>query len=173
GGDISDVDRAVDLHRRAIALAGKTPPWNLFDDLANDLLVRYKQSGSDSDRTEALALLRGAVAQIPKDDPDRPMAVMDVGVALMQAYRLTASRDELTEAIDHFREAVDSTQRASPVLSKRLANLGGALSVRYDRSGDDEDLGRAIAALRQAVELQTSADDQGSNLANLGAALDA
>jgi tetratricopeptide (TPR) repeat protein len=171
GGEISDLDRAVDLHRRAIALAGEEVPWSLSDGLANDLLARYEQNGNDSDRIDALALLRRALARIAEQDPDRPVAVMDVGVALMQAYRLTGSGEELTEAIDCFREAVDSSQRAAPVLSKRMANLGGALRVRYQRSGDDEDLDQAVASLRQAVELQTDADGRGSTLANLGVAL--
>ncbi|KAF9219160.1 hypothetical protein BS17DRAFT_663966, partial [Gyrodon lividus] len=72
GGDRKDLEKAIQLHRNALAL---TPPGHpsragSLDNIATALKTRFKQGGNEKDLDEALERCQMAEAASPPSHPD-------------------------------------------------------------------------------------------------------
>ena len=121
---------------------------------------------------EAIELARQAVDATPKDHPDRPACLNNLGANLGHRYLRTEAIADLEEAIQVAQQAVDATPKDHTDRAARLNNLGTYLRHRYVRTEAIADLEEAILFARQAVDA-TPKDhpDHPACLNNLGAYL--
>ncbi|MGD9525350.1 MAG: hypothetical protein AB7V44_01030 [Pseudonocardia sp.] len=149
-GNGHDLERAVSLHREAIARSDPDPPWTFVHGLGINLRARYRVTGDEQDREEALRHFGTALDRLSPTDPGRPMVLMDRATTLMDRYERTGSADDVTEAVALYRESVELTPPGSPGLPRRLLNLAMVLHAQYDGTGD-------LAALDEALHVLTDA----------------
>ncbi|WP_435224538.1 CHAT domain-containing protein [Streptomyces sp. Tue6028] len=166
GGDPAELDGAIAQFSDTAGAAGEVTPQTAPRLLgpAMALYNRYERDPeeNEADLTEALRLLRSAVAVLPRDHPDRPVALDDLGLVLVSSYARTGDPQELHEAVRVHREAVALTPGGHEMLGVRLLNLGMALGVRHLLTEDGEDL-------REAREFR----DRAATLPGLGPAHEA
>ena len=127
-----------------------------------------------------IAQLRAGVEATPKNHPDRPIWLGNLGSAYRGRYEQTKSCEYLEAAISMSEEAlratsgghrsrarwlrylaidlqdleivVDGIPHNHPDRGARLATLGAHLSRRYERTRGQQDLEAAIARSEAAVE---------------------
>ena len=145
-----------------------------YADRAVRLLQDPRTAGNLDALSQAIDLLRQAVALTPADHPELGGYLSNLGNALLARFERTGAQADLDEAITVGRQAVTLTPTDHPNLGVYLSNLGNALLARFDRTGAQADLDEAITVGRQAVTL-TPADNPnlGGYLYNLGIALKA
>ncbi|MET8206229.1 CHAT domain-containing protein [Streptomyces sp. NPDC005373] len=182
-GDIATIQRAVTLARAAIAAdpapanvsaeAGGIPPEYLAT-LGIALHMQHKATGDVDDLTEALKLIRAAVAALGNDSPDRAGQLVNLASVLHSLHEITPSTEVLEEAIATGREGVATLPDDCPDRDRAmvLSNLGSGLIMRYERGGRVEDIGEAVSFQRAAVALTpVGHPDRPKWLNNLGTAL--
>ncbi len=173
-GNPQDLDRALDLWQRAVALTPEGSPDlpGYLNNLGNGLSDRYARTGNLQDLEEAIEVSRRAVALTPEGSPDLPGRLNNLGTGLRDRYARTGNLQDLEEAIRAYRRAVALTPEGSPDLPALLNNLGNGLRDRYVRTGNLQDLEEAIRAYRRAVALTPEGSpDLPGRLNNLGTGL--
>ncbi len=117
---------------------------------------RSRAQGSDADdllRLDfAVEHFARVLATTATDDPQRPLHLSKLCVALQRRFDRTGAIEDLDQAITMGRQAVESIPADHPHRSTYLSNLGGALQRRFERTGLLENLDDAITVDRQAVE---------------------
>ena len=126
---------------------------------------------SSSNIGKAIENYRSALQLRPaKNDPDRPVALINLGVALVQKD----SEDGLMNAINNLREAVELCTRKPtlrPLLLLSLDNLAQAYDSHYNYSEDISDVVGKVDVLRRIVDLTDEGNGQLVPLVNLTNAL--
>ncbi len=146
--------------------------------LAMLLLERLVRLGELAAGQSAVLLLRRAVGGLPSGHPYRPMALCNLGYALL----LTALRDagpdaaELPvpeEAVSMLRESFDTTPRDDPNYARCAYGLALALRAKGALTDDQRSLAESVGLFRTAVGAATDLDDGNlaQMLADLGVAL--
>jgi tetratricopeptide (TPR) repeat protein len=158
--DGHDLDRAVSLHRGAIERSGPDAPWAYLHNLGLDLRARYRSSGDEQDREEALRCFVTALDRLDATDPARPMVLTDRAIALMDRYERTGSADDVAEAVAAFRKSVELTPPGSPGLPRRLLNLAMVLHTHHDVTGDLAALDEALSVLTDALDKDPALSDR-------------
>lgn len=164
--DAGDLDRAIDLARRAVdEPATPADRDTARRNLAASLHERFSRSGDREDLEAAIAVT------IPADEASPSPAQLGVlGTLLHARFVLTGSGEDLENAA-----AVLTAAEASSSGGDRAAVLGGlgnALLDRFRWHGNAGDLDTAIARHRAAVDLTPPASLQRAvRLSNLGVTL--
>ena len=179
-GRTADVDNAVTVHRRALAL-GVPDAADQAGHRANfsaALLARYENTGAVADLDEAVEAARIA-AQIAKtaSEQHRPAwshesgqnmafalrhatrtAQSGLAAALLRRYLYGRVQTDLDEAISAGRDAVDAAAPGDPARSGVQANLANLLLERFTRTWQLADLTEAVSTAQGAAEEATSQD---------------
>ncbi|MEV4969818.1 CHAT domain-containing tetratricopeptide repeat protein [Streptomyces scopuliridis] len=157
GGDPAELDTAI-THFPDTAAASEEMTPHTAPRLLTPAMARYARyerdpEGNRTDLAEALRLLRQAVALLPPDHPERPVALNDLGQVLKSGYERTGNPEELNEAVRLQREAVALTADGHEMLGVRLVNLGMTLGLRHLLTDDSADLRDAQECSRRAAAL--------------------
>jgi tetratricopeptide (TPR) repeat protein len=147
-GDLSDLNRAIDLFREALAMYPdeQTPATPSFHaNLAGVLRQRWRRTGSVTDLDESVVEIRAALAMTSPGDPRRSWRLNNLADGLFALSLRHDDSSALAEAVDLLRQAVECAGPGDDVAGM-LANLAEALRLRYRSTG-----GRHRALLDEAV----------------------
>lgn len=160
GGDVRDLDQAVDAARRAAALTPLDHPDQAvhFMNLCAALQDRYRRTDAVEDLFEAVSAAIQAVAATGMDHPSYPAAVTNLAMVLRARFERIGNPGDLDAAVAAQRDVLDRLPPGDPDEARYLAELGVSLRVRFERTMVDDDLGGALDACRRAVDA-TPADD--------------
>ncbi|MGW4275281.1 CHAT domain-containing protein [Streptomyces seoulensis] len=118
---------------------------------AGGLFASYQRSRSLAQLDQAIALLSGAVADVPRDDPDYPQYLSNLALLLRAKSEHTDDTAPLAEAVELGRRAAASVPDDHADLPRYLSMLGLALRALYDRTADAGTLAEAAEVGRRAV----------------------
>lgn len=153
-GDMGDLERAIECHRKAAALISsrkyKLPPTLMS--LANTILTRYENLGREDDLQEALACHRGVLQSISEDDALRYRCLNNVGITLLLRFKRYRERKDLEDSISSYRRALRFLGPLHPDQSMCLDNLGGTLQTLFEETKDETYLIEAIDHRRKGLE---------------------
>jgi len=154
-----DLDKGVELLRRALQLAPDTLPDRdvYLGRLALGLNNRYLVTGEMIDLHQAIDLSRQSVELTTPDSPNWAMYLTNLGNALRDRYAHANDPDDLEQALLALSQAVEVTPPNASQRATRLTNLSLGLCDRYRHFKNSSDLAKAIACAEEAVTLaQTS-----------------
>ncbi|MDG4781167.1 CHAT domain-containing protein [Micromonospora sp. WMMD961] len=116
-GDISALETAIGLLRRALALSvrGEANHALLLDQLGYSLRLLYDATGEPAYLEESLDLLRSALDALPARDPHRVETGLSIAQALRATYLRTGEKALLTEATERALAAGRIDSGAVPV----------------------------------------------------------
>ena len=135
------------------------PAWTeLLWQLSLVLHRRYERVSQVPALSEAIAVLRHAVRETPRGDPQYPRRAAFLGSLLLVLHEETSQPEALDEALELLRLAPagrpgDENQRPA-----QLSALGSALHALYSSDSDLDALSAAVRAHRDAVG-NIAADD--------------
>jgi hypothetical protein len=135
------------------------PAWaGLLWQLGLVLHCRYERVSQVPALSEAIAVLRHAVRETPRDDPEYPRRAAFLGSLLLVLHEETSQPAALDEALELLRltpagRPGDENQRPA-----QLSALGSALHALFSSDSDLDALTAAVRAHRDAVE-NIAADD--------------
>ena len=174
GGQNSDLDEAISLHRQALELF--LPPHpnrsDSLNNLASVLWTRFEQGGQKSDLDEAISLYRQGLKLRLPPHPLRSSSLNNLAIALWTRFEQGGQQGDLDEAISLHRQALKLRLPLHPLQSSSLNNLANALSTRFEQGGQQSDLDESTSLHRQALELRLPPHPlRSSSLNNLAKAL--
>jgi tetratricopeptide (TPR) repeat protein len=171
-GAADDIEEAVELCRRAVALTSRETDPSHVAALANALRRRSVLTSSDEDLEEALRLGLEAATGTPAEAPEAAKRWANVAATHNLRYGRTGNRPDLDEAVEVSRRAVALTSPDHPDRYHVLNNLGAVLLAVHGEDGGSERLDLAVEALTEAA---TSAGSRptgrAQSLSSLGLAL--
>ena len=173
GGNLDDLQEAIDTCRRATALPRSDPASlaSCFNNLGNFLRKRYTLMGGLDDLDAAIKAFQQAVALARRDDPSLSAHLASLGAGLSDRYIHRGDTVDVNAAVAAFQQALDVSPQDSPSRAHYLSQLGAMLSRRAER-GIHADLDLAIEATRKAVDLAPHGSrDRSANLINLASCL--
>ncbi|OAX35022.1 hypothetical protein K503DRAFT_858860 [Rhizopogon vinicolor AM-OR11-026] len=152
---LSDLDKAVGLHRAAVALhpPGHSAQSSSLNNLATSLQDRFKQQGVLSDLDEAIDLHRAVLALLPFGHSDQSISLNNLAVGLQTRFEQRGVPSDLNEAIDIHRATLALCPPGHSMLSTSLNNLASSLGTRFKQQGVLSDLSEAIDLHRAALAL--------------------
>jgi len=153
-GTVDDLDTAINVTRRATALADTSThrnPAAYSSSLGAALLARFEYLGALDDLDQAVAAWRDAVASTRADGDSRAWMLSNLGAALLTRFRRNNAVADLNDAIDVGREARACIPIGDPDRGILLSNLANALGSRFGVAEDLADLDEAIDADREAL----------------------
>ncbi|XVV00389.1 CHAT domain-containing protein [Actinosynnema sp. CA-248983] len=160
GGDVRDLDQAVDAARRAAALTPLDHPDQAvhFMNLCAALQDRYQRTDAVEDLFESVSAAIQAVAATGVGHPSYPAAVTNFAMVMRARFERIGNLSDLDAVIAMQRDLVDSLPPGHADEARHLAELGVSLRVRFERTGARDDLIGAVDACRRAVDA-TPPDD--------------
>lgn len=164
---LADLEAAIAAHRMAADVSTDERRPGMLLNLAATLHARIAATGDLSVLEEAEAMVGGALAELPRDHPERNSAEWLAGALTRYRGQLTGDTDVLRSGIDALRRSVTSAT-GPEALTARLDSLGTALMHQFESTGDQAALSEAIEVMRQSAE---HAEAPSSHLNNLGNAL--
>jgi tetratricopeptide (TPR) repeat protein len=145
GGQQSDLNEAISLHRQALELF--LPPHPLesssLNNLANALLAQFEQGGQQGDLNEAIALYRQALELRLPPHPDRSSSLNNLASALSTQFQQGGQQSDLDEAMSLF---LTATQYSFQSPSYRLH-----VARRWIHCADKNQHGSAIDAYEASI----------------------
>lgn len=166
-------DEAVTFARASVAAPADARLHGVcLTGLGAALLTYFDHTGRTGQVTEAVEVIRTALAATPADAPERPGRLGNLVYALRLLYESGAGDELLDEAVAAGREALAALPTDHPNRPEVLASVGTMLARAYESSGQEEYAAEAIAAGRAAVDA-TPAGHPGLplRLSNLAVAL--
>ncbi|MFI1937952.1 CHAT domain-containing protein [Streptomyces purpureus] len=117
------------------------------------LLANYRQTGHQAKLDAAVEAGRKAVGRASADDPDRPLCVLNLSIALRTLHEHTGDPEPLTEAVRIARTVLDDDRLPPrhPQRAPLLMQLSLGLRAEYQRGGELRVLTEAIRAGRAGV----------------------
>ncbi|MEU4490061.1 CHAT domain-containing protein [Streptomyces purpurascens] len=150
--DRADLQAAIDLGRRAIALDPDSP--GVLSNLSFALEMRYETTGDLASLDEAVAVAEEAVAAAGSAHQDRAHCWSTLSIACRMRYHRGARRDvsDLERSVSAAREALRDMAPTHDCYSPWQVNLALALRAEFERTGAAEMIAEAIEAARRAAE---------------------
>ena len=150
-GAVADLERAVNLLRRALAACGVGAPIRPLacGQLAVALHARYRREGCrrPTDLDEAVTLQEQAVAHLPLHSPNYVAAVCELGCYMYSRYERDGRLSDLNEAVRSCERGAEVASRGSYLALRSRAYVARALTLRYGETGAEADLARALEIL--------------------------
>jgi tetratricopeptide (TPR) repeat protein len=174
-GDVADrdgsselLDEAMELHERAMELAGTGHPdmLSVIFNRAAGLQSRFAARGAMDDLTAAVDAARAALRLCGAEHAQRPRYLGQLGRLLAGRHRVTGAEVDLHEAVTLLRQAVDQLSPGHPDRSTVCSGLAAALIARYVRFGADADLDEAISWHATAAALPSAVVGRAGRLAS-------
>ena len=151
-GTPGSLQRAVDLHRAAVAAYGDGPELARYlGNLGGVLWEQYRQSGDLASLNQAAQSIEQAVAATPPRSAERARWLSNLAMALGDLFRTDHDPGLLTRAIDAGRAALGVPGSDVTDRGRVLSSLADLLLERFDAEGDTGDLDEAVTLLRQAA----------------------
>ncbi|MEU7612850.1 CHAT domain-containing protein [Micromonospora sp. NPDC049204] len=165
-GDISALESAIGLLRRALALSvrGEANHALYLDQLGYSLRLLYDATGEPAYLEEALVLLRRALDALPARDPQRVKTGLSIAQALRATYLRTGEPALLTEAAERARAAGRIDSGAVPVRIQAFDKAAYTLTTlgRWDEATEAFD--EAITLLPRLASRGRTRHDQYADL---------
>ncbi|KAF8182738.1 CHAT domain-containing protein [Mycena galopus ATCC 62051] len=155
-GDPNDLDEAIRLHRKALALRPQPHPnrSDSLNNLANTVLTRSEQGGDSNDVDEAITFLTEALTLcVSPHDPVRGSSLTNLGNAVLTRFYMWGNPADIDEAIKLQREALALRPFPHPHHKTSLSNLACAIWPRFEQQGHPEDIDESIQLHREALIL--------------------
>ncbi|EPT00086.1 hypothetical protein FOMPIDRAFT_90731 [Fomitopsis schrenkii] len=168
------LDRAVELHRRALNLRPPGHPDRVtsLNNLGVALLTRFSNFGSTVDLDEAIASYGEGLTILPTNHPARSSLVNNLATVLRTRFEQNGNISDLDTSVALHRQAVAVRQKGHPDRPMSLNNLANALSTRFQQLGDHSNFDEALALHYEALELRPKGHpDRGMSLKNIADAL--
>ena len=151
-GTPGSLERAVDLHRAAVAAYGDGPEQARYlGNLGGVLWERYRQAGDLASLGQAAQSIEQAVAATPPRSPERARWLSNLAMVLGDLFRTDHDTGLLTRAIDAGRAALGVPGSDVTDRSRMSSSLADLLMERFDAEGDTGNLDEAVILLRQAA----------------------
>ncbi|WP_435156359.1 CHAT domain-containing protein [Amycolatopsis sacchari] len=149
-GYAADYAAAVPLLRHAVAVTPLEHPRGVECRLAlaTALTAAFSGNAAVEALDEAVTALTEVARALPRGDPDRKVALVNLSGALNRRFGYLGEPADLRRTVDVLREALTG----EPYDSVLLGNLCAALENRYRHTMDPADLDEAIDAGERAVE---------------------
>ncbi|MFD5512599.1 CHAT domain-containing protein [Streptomyces sp. NPDC127051] len=144
----------VSLMRQGIDLLGADDARRseYLSDLAGVHLDRAREENDPAEYSEAVRLLRQAVASAPEGDASQQaVSRSNLGVALVGLASLTVDEELLAEGVQAHRDAVAVSAPDDHYRPHRLGNLGDALQQLAQFRSDATLVVEAVEVLREAA----------------------
>jgi tetratricopeptide (TPR) repeat protein len=173
-GDVSVLDKAVDLQREALDLCPVGHPHRAMacEHLATSLIRCYERTGDASLLDKSIDLEREALDLRPAGHPDRALSCGNLPTSLLRRYERTGDDSLLHEAIDLEREGLGLLPTGRPNRAMSCGNLANLLMTRYARTEDVSLLDEAIDLQREALDLRFAGhQDRAMSCGNLATLL--
>ncbi len=170
-GAIDDLDRAIELQRRA--RSARFLPWQLRDaptgtTLGSLLRRRYLRTRDLADLDEAVAVL----AEEPRRGAS-PAQLTNLGNALLTRFDARGDIADLRGAVEAQERVLELTPPGDWQLASRHNNAGNALAVAAQATGDRDLLAQAVEHYRTALRMtDPAAQERPSRAYNLGSMLE-
>ncbi|KAJ7108164.1 CHAT domain-containing protein [Mycena epipterygia] len=174
GGEPKDIDDAIDLHRKALALR---PPFHPSRDrsltnLAIAIHTRFDEGGDLKDINEAVQLHRDALALRSPLHPACGSSLSNLANAVEARFKQHRDLKDINEAIELHRKALALRPPHHPSRAMSLNNLAIAILTKFEEEGDLKDIDEAVQLHREALALRPPPHPaRGSTLNNLANAL--
>ncbi|ELU36379.1 aromatic di-alanine and tetratricopeptide repeat-containing protein [Rhizoctonia solani AG-1 IA] len=154
-GDIADLEKAIELRSRALALTPDGHPElpDRHAALGVSYTDRYQRMGDIADLEKAIERKSHALALTPDGHPDLPRRHAALGVSYIDRYQRMGDITNLEKAIEHFSCALALTPDGHPDLPSRHAALGVSYTDWYRRMGGIANLEKAIECHSRALAL--------------------
>ncbi len=152
-GDHSLLERAVDVHERALSPSGPHDRPSVAAVLLGAALrERYEVMGDRRDLDRSAAHLQRAL-----DDPhlramDRVDALGNLGLSLLDRHTLSRDPEDLRRGVDALREAAAARRPDTEDGIRARGNLGAALLALAADGGATEAVAEAAAAFTEAAD---------------------
>ncbi|MGE6737368.1 CHAT domain-containing protein, partial [Streptomyces sp. NPDC059900] len=156
-GGLRDLDEAVEVLRRAVALtpARHEQRTGRSAALSRALIQRHASrpvpDHAARDLREAIEVCRSALRHADPHHSDHVWACSELAMALLHTYRATRTPQVMAEALRYARQAVDSLPAGSPSRAGCLQTLGHILAESPDAARSD-----ALAAFLEAYACEAS-----------------
>ncbi|KAF9219471.1 hypothetical protein BS17DRAFT_760983 [Gyrodon lividus] len=124
--------------------------------LANQLMARFKRSGSPNDLNEGVERTKELLVLTSPSHSFHLPALSNLGMALQTRFRFLGDAEDLTQAIHHFEACVESCAPGHSHYVPFVANLAGSLRSRYSLDGDISDLNRIVEICSIALSICAS-----------------
>ncbi|PVF92618.1 hypothetical protein CPB86DRAFT_877740 [Serendipita vermifera] len=176
-GNLIDMQSAVSLAQAAVSLNPDASPskparlsnlgyslesrFNRLGDLIDiENVITSKQAATRFDRLGNLvdignAIISGqaAVDLAPKEHPNMPGYLNNLGNSLMARFERLENRIDIDNAVASAQGAVNITPDDHPAKPGRLSNLSNTLTLRFELFQELADIDKAIASSQAAVDL--------------------
>jgi len=173
-GDITDIERAIQLYENAVSLMDDANPDKSgpLSNFGNALETRFEQLGNLKDIEKAISVHQMALNLTVDDHPEKPGRFSNLGNALARHFDRLGSLTDIDNAILSHQKAVNLTPNGHPDEPRCLSNLGNALQSRFIRLGSLADIDNAILSLQKAVDVTSDRHpNKPGRLSSLGNAL--
>jgi tetratricopeptide (TPR) repeat protein len=151
--NISDLERAIAMQRRAVASTPRDSTHRpaILMNLGNTYWFRFDQSGERKDIDSAIEQQLKAAASVPLNSVDRPTILRNLGSSYLSRFERFGDIQDLESAIKHQLEVVASIPLNNPNRPVILNDLGASYQLRFKRFGKKEDIDLAIKQQLEAV----------------------
>ncbi|KAF8851288.1 hypothetical protein BDZ45DRAFT_679217 [Acephala macrosclerotiorum] len=175
-GALEDLVRAIEL---AVSAVHSMPRGNIerpqrLNSMSGWYFRRFDRLGSQYDRRDldrAIEHQESALSELPKNHPNLPIFLNNLGTQLDRRGRVSGSKSDLDQAIQTLNEAADLLPGDHAFQPYVLNNLAVSLSERYQRAEKREmnDIDRSIDVLITAASSMDARHYfRGAVLLNLG-----
>jgi len=132
---MEDLEEAISYNREAFTLCPVGHPGHsrYLNNLANAVLVQYKQSGRMEDLEEAISCYRGVLTFCPLGHPRHSSILDNLANAVLTRYEQSSMMDDLEESFKLFKQAVHDLV-ASPKQRLRAAIRWADAAQRHHHS---------------------------------------
>ncbi|KAJ7642502.1 CHAT domain-containing protein [Mycena polygramma] len=145
-----DINEAVEMYRKVVALASHPSRGQSVNNLASALQTRFRQQGESGDIDEAIQLLRGVIS-VQEGDISLPFYLRNLAGAIESRFQQQQDLSDIDEAIELHRKALSLHGPLHPTHVTYRGNLGAALRLRFEHQGNLGDINEAIGLHRQAL----------------------
>ncbi|KAH8115661.1 CHAT domain-containing protein [Phellopilus nigrolimitatus] len=139
---------------------GHPDRFAFLNDLGDDVLALFGQTGRMKDLEESISKYRDALELCPPGHPGRSVSLNNIANGLLTRFKQTGRMEDLEESIAHFRDALGLCPSGHPHRSSILRNLAEAKRTRFEQTdnmgraaGRMEDLEGSISFHRDALDL--------------------
>jgi hypothetical protein len=173
-GDLTLLDEAVELQRKALCLRSEGHPKRALScaDLATSLWNRFQQTGDRILLDEALDLRREVLHLRPEGHLHRAESCRSLATALWTRFKQTGDAVLLDKALGLQREILLLTPEGHPHRASSCVSLASSLRARFNQTGDLTVLDEAIELQRKTLHLTPEGHPQrASSCGNLASSL--
>ncbi|MFF2627026.1 CHAT domain-containing protein [Kitasatospora griseola] len=168
--ELDAMDTLVELARSAMPRTAADKAhlqlrWSL---LAVALGTRYRVMGVAGDGSEAVRVMREALAAADPDDAQYSVLLSNLGEILVTGFLRDDNPSDLDAAIEAYERAFRTVLPTAPARAEYLPKLTSALRLRYDDRRSAGGLEHIVAVVRSAVADERPAPDcRSSSLSEL------